>query len=220
MGWKLSELELDQIAVWPAGAKFLFLALVTLLLCLSGSYFFLADPWGLWQQMRAQETELKRTFMHKKQAAAQLPTYQHQLARLEQQVASAQQQLPHQRQAANLLTELSALADKNGLVLTGFQWQAERTRADARELPLQLNLRGDYHQLGHFVARVSALPRLVVIERLDIRRLEAEQGQTLYNKAVSSRSFNAPAEPTAPQLTMSLLATAYVYSADERSVDP
>ncbi|MGO4999487.1 type 4a pilus biogenesis protein PilO [Oceanisphaera sp. W20_SRM_FM3] len=220
MSWQLNELELDQIAVWPSGAKFLLLALVALLLCLSGSYFFLAEPWGQWQQMRAQEAELKRTFIHKTQAAAHLSTYQHQLARLEQQVTRAQQQLPQQRQAANLLNELSALADENGLVLAGFQWQAERTRAEARELPLQLNLQGDYHQLGHFVAQVSALPRLVVIERLDIRRLNAWQDPSGHNKATRPRSFNGPAESTAAELTMSLLATAYVYPAEERSLEP
>ncbi|ART81962.1 hypothetical protein CBP31_04395 [Oceanisphaera profunda] len=211
MSWTLHELELEQVALWPSSAKWLLLGLVSALLCLSGGYFYLNEHWVQWQQALQQEAELKRTFHHKAQLAASLPAYQQQLLELEQQVASAMQQLPNQRQAATLLKDLSTLAKTHGLVLSGFQWQAERPLALATELPLQLHLQGDYHQLGQFAAEVSALPRVVVIDSLEIRRATIKPAV-----ADSGVEFN----PAHERLNMSVLATAYVYANREEGGSP
>lgn len=204
MSWNVQELELAELAVWPAAAKLQLLAVVAALLILSGSYFLLVEPWRLWQQTKEQEVQLERAFIHKRQLTANLPLYQQQLAQLNQQLNTSRQQLPELRQAAELLNELSALAEANGLLLNSVQWQAERALEQTTQLPLQLHLQGDYHQLGQFVGQISALPRLVVIERLEIHVAPAA--------LPDNRSLTAPPEQ---RLNMTLLAAAFIYPAHE-----
>lgn len=199
MSWSLQELELAEVAIWPAAAKWLLLIVAALMLGLSGSYFFIAEPWRLWQQAKQQEVALVRTLIHKQQLAASLPVYQQQQAQLDQQLALVNLQLPEQRQAANLLKELSVLAQRNKLRLVSFQWQAERIFDPVIQLPLQLNVQGSYHQLGEFVAQISALSRLVVIENLEIH----------LPPAISSQE-SADAQ-TDMLLNVNLLAVAFVY---------
>ena len=208
MSWSFQELELEHIALWPAGAKLLLLALVLGLLCLTGGYFFIGEHWMQWQQGRQQEAELKLTFNHKTQLAASLPSYQQQVGLQQLQLAIALEQLPNQRQAAQLLGDLSRMAEFNGLNLTGFKWLAERPLVQATELPLQLTLEGDYHQLGQFMAHMLELPRLVIIDGLELRRSPIKSA-TANNKAVlnSRGQFKQQDEP----LNISLSATAYVY---------
>lgn len=201
MSWNVQELELTELAVWPTAAKLLLLAVVAALLMLSGSYFFIVEPWRHWQQAREQEAQLKRTFIHKRQLTANVPLYQQQLAQLEQQLSLSRQQLPELRQAADLLNELSALAQANGLLLVSVQWQAERTLKETIQLPLQLHLQGDYHQLGQFVGQVSALPRLVMIERLEIHSAPAAVSNDGTQKNKPERRLN-----------MTLVAAAFMYS--------
>ena len=206
MSWRLQELELSQVALWPRSAQLLLLGFVCGLVCIAGGYFFLSQPWAQWQDARHQAQTLKLDFEHKAQLAAALPAYQQQALKQKQQLAALAQQLPSQRQAAPLLDDLTALASRNGLSVSGFQWQTERAQDQLTELPLLLNLRGDYHQLGLFVAQVAALPRIVVIERLEIRRAAAPSAK---EPAVSQ-----------PALLISLMATAYVYhSAEGKEAD-
>lgn len=231
MSWRIQELELEQIALWPRSAKLLLFACSVALLAIVGSYFFIAEHWRLWQQGRAEEVQLKRTFEHKAGLAARWPTYQQQLTGHEQALAIMQQQIPEQRDTAPLLSMFSALAQDNGLRLTDFQWQAERPRAQARELPLQLTLEGGYHQLGLFVAQVSALPRLVVIDNFMLTRANAHSNS---QSPLSSQpvAYLPPAlelkpelklEPklkhelnqAEPLLIMRLTALAYVYQPAE-----
>lgn len=237
MSWRVQELELEQIALWPLGAKLLLLVLVSGLLWLSGGYFFIAEPWDLWRQGLQQEAELKLTFKHKAMLAASLVDYQQQVAAQERQVSIALTQLPKLRHGAQLLGELSGLARQHGLQLTGFKWQAERPLIPATELPLQLTLVGDYHHLGQFVAQVSNLPRLVIIHGFELRRSAPanEHSAAVVSKAVVDKALvdKTAVDNTVPDntvlnktvldkearpLQMSVAASAYLLADDEEEV--
>ncbi|WP_417614140.1 type 4a pilus biogenesis protein PilO [Oceanisphaera sp.] len=200
MNWSLHELDLELVEQWPATARIMLFVLLSGVLCLAGGYVFLADHWTQWQQSRQQEIELKRIFIQKSQMAASLPAYQHQVEQLQEQLQTGLQQLPSQRDAARVLKDLSELAERNGLSLGGFQWEAEQQLDLATELPLRIKARGQYHQLGHFIAQVSALPRIVIIDGIELTR---------------------PDTPiSAEGLHMTLLAKTYAYRAGEASTTP
>lgn len=194
------ELELEHVEQWPATAKVTLFALLSGVLCLAGGYFFLADSWNQWQLSQQQELELKRSFTQKAQMAASLPAYQHQVEQLQQQLHTVLQQLPNQRDAARVLNDISDLAERNNLSLGGFQWEAEQELAFATELPIRIRVQGRYHQLGHFIAQVSALPRIVIIDSVELTRPDTH--------------------PPPQWLNMELLAKTYAYRAGEVSTEP
>lgn len=200
MSWSFHELEFEQVEQWPAGAKTVLFVLVAGVLSLVGGYLFLVDSWSQWQQSQQQEGELKRILMQKARMAANLPAYQHQTEQLHQQLQTLLKQLPSKRETAQLLNNISALAERNQLKLAGIQWQTEQQLTFATELPMRIQAQGTYHQLGHFIAQVSALPRIVIIDSVEL---------ALPDTLATSQWLN-----------MELLAKTYVYQAEEVSTAP
>lgn len=200
MSWSFHELEFEQVEQWPVAAKTMLFALVAGIVCLVGGYLFLADDWARWQQSQQQEEELKRILMQKARMAANLPGEQHHTEQLHQQLQTLLTQLPSKRETARILNDISVLAEHNQLKLAGFQWQAEQQLAFASELPMRIQVQGSYHQLGHFIAQISALPRMVIIDSVEL---------ALPDTLVAS-----------PWLNMELLAKTYVYQAEEVSTAP
>lgn len=200
MSWSFHELEFEQVEQWPVVAKTVLFVLVAGVLSLVGGYLFLVDSWSQWQQSQQQEGELKRILMQKARMAANLPAYQHQTEQLHQQLQTLLKQLPSKRETAQLLNNISALAERNQLKLAGIQWQTEQQLTFATELPMRIQAQGTYHQLGHFIAQVSALPRIVIIDSVEL---------ALPDTLATSQWLN-----------MELLAKTYVYQAEEVSTAP
>lgn len=210
MDWSFSELELDQVEQWPATAKIILFVLLSGTLCLAGGYFFVADHWAQWQQDKRQETELKRIFVQKSQMAASLPAYQQQIDQLLKQQNALLQQLPGKRGAAKVLHDISQLAERNDIKIASVRWEKEQplqmtnetaaTKLTPTKLSLRINTQGQYHQLGQFIAHLSALPRIVVIDSLELSRP---------NTNVFSQ-----------QLSMELLANTYTYPVGEAVTTP
>lgn len=196
MSWSLHELELEHIEQWPTTAKALLLVLLSAILCMVGGYFFISDTWGEWQKSQQQEQDLTRIFTQKAHLAASLPAYQQQNIQLQQQLNDIQQQLPSQRDTPQVLHSLSRMAQRSAVELKGVEWQAERPLDVATALPLLLQVEGNYHQLGHFVAQVSALSRIIVIEHLEITRSKHRQDllsmQLLANTYIHQQSEVEP----------------------------
>ncbi|GGB50929.1 pilus biosynthesis protein PilO [Oceanisphaera marina] len=200
MSWSFHELEFEQVEQWPAAAKSILFVLVSGILCLAGGYVFLVDDWSRWQQSQQQEGELKRTLMQKARMAANLPAYHYQTEQLHQQLQTLLTHLPSKRETARILNDISALAERNQLKLAGFQWQTEQPLAFATELPMRIQAQGTYHQLGHFIAQLSALPDIVIIDSVEL---------ALPDTLATSQGLN-----------MELLAKTYVYQTEEVFTEP
>lgn len=169
MSWRFRELELEELITWPVGAKLVFLGVLAGLIYLLSGYFLATQPWRDWQAAKIAEQQLKASLHSQIVGAARLENAPRSGEAIQQQLSQLQQALPPHRQAAHLLEEMSLLAEQEGLILQEFQWQAEREQAQVTELPLQLNVVGNYRQLAQFVAQLLALPRLVSIKQLEIR---------------------------------------------------
>ncbi|MFD1008107.1 type IV pilus inner membrane component PilO [Oceanisphaera ostreae] len=209
MGWAFSELEIEQVDQWPVTAKIMLFIMLSAGLCLAGGYFMVADHWAQWQQGKLQEAELKGIFAQKSQMAASLPAYQQQIEQLQQQQHRLLDQLPSKRDAAKVLHDISELAERNGINLASVRWEKEQQlllsgESAVKHFPTELSLRikaqGQYHQLGQFIAHLSALPRIVIIDSLELSR---PNGDVL-----------------SPQLSMELLANTYTYPTEEVVTTP
>lgn len=210
MDWSWSELELEHIEQWPVTAKVMLFAMLSGMLCLASGYFMIAEHWSQWQQAQQQEGELQRVFIQKSQIAASLPAYQQQTAQQQVQLDALLQRLPIERNTAKMLHDVSKLAGRNGIKIDSLQWENARQRelssedqqrgVLSTELPLRLKAQGQYHQLGQFIAELSALPRIITIDTLE----------------VALPSVDAPTQ----QLTIDLLAKTYTYSAKVEASRP
>jgi len=77
-------------------------------------------------------------------------------------------QLPGKTEIADLLVDITQTGLASGLEFDLFKPAAESKREFYAELPITLEVKGDYHQLGAFVSGVAALPRIVTIHNISV----------------------------------------------------
>jgi type IV pilus assembly protein PilO len=99
-----------------------------------------------------------------------LPGSKLQLSELQAELNAQLRKLPNTLEIAGLLDDISFIATDNGLRLERINWEAEKPSEFYTELPMRIIVSGDYHQLGHFVADVAALPRIVIIDNFSLSR--------------------------------------------------
>jgi len=73
-------------------------------------------------------------------------------------------QLPNTHEVASLLDDISFIATDNGLKLNRINWEPEVKHEFSTELPMRIEVVGNYHQIGKFTADMAALPRIVILD--------------------------------------------------------
>src|SRR5688500_10092013 len=129
--------------------------------------------------------------------ARQLPEFRSGVTELQAQLDRLRAVLPEERDVADLLRRVQAMATQSNLTIQGFTPQAVTTRELHAEWPIGLQLEGTYHDLGAFLERVSKFPRIINVNGITIRsRPDAGAGPTI-TAACTATTFVLidPAEP-------------------------
>ncbi|AKH21184.1 type 4a pilus biogenesis protein PilO [Sedimenticola thiotaurini] len=165
---ELNELDLNNIGNWPTPVK----GLVILLLCVAvavGWYYFNTEDQLLnLETAEKKELALRTEFESKQAKAVNLEKYKKQLEEMKQSFGAMLRQLPNKTEVADLLVDVSQTGLASGLEFELFEPQEEVPREFYAELPIQLRVFGDYHELGNFISGLAALPRIVTIHDVSV----------------------------------------------------
>jgi len=171
MNLELDQLDLSNVARWPAAAR------AVVILFLMGGVIFL----GYWfhtkeqllqlEKAEQQEGDLRVIFEKKAQQAANLEAYEKQLEEMRESFGAMLRQLPNKTEVAELLVDVSQTGLASGLEFELFQPLAENPREFYAELPISIRVIGEYHEFGNFVSGVAALPRIVTLHNINISRI-------------------------------------------------
>jgi type IV pilus assembly protein PilO len=91
------------------------------------------------------------------------------LAEVEARFKQATIQLPEQKEIPELLRQVSNLGRDSGLEITLFRQQPERLQDLYAEVPVEVSVRGSYHQIALFFEKVRHLDRIVNITDIAIK---------------------------------------------------
>ncbi|WP_024871409.1 type 4a pilus biogenesis protein PilO [Tolumonas lignilytica] len=174
---ELNELDINDIASWPVFAKSILIAFVCILIGAVGYYALISDSIKKLDQTRQQEIDLKSQFEIRAAQASSLNAYRQQMVQLEDMLKSQLKQLPDKTEVAGLLDDISYIATNNGLKLLRINWEPEVKKEFYTELPMRIDIEGQYDQLGQFSADIAALPRIVLLGSFTINK-ETKQGNT------------------------------------------
>ncbi len=159
----LNELDFNNIGSWPAPVK----AFIILLLCVGlgvGWYYMNTEEQLLnLETVEKKELALKTEFERKQAKAVNLEKYRKQLEEMKQSFGAMLRQLPNKTEVADLLVDVSQTGLASGLEFELFDPQEEVPREFYAELPIQIRVFGNYHELGEFISGLAALPRIVTI---------------------------------------------------------
>ena len=184
----LNELDINDIASWPVLAKSILIAFVCALIGGAGYYMLIADSIKQLDQTKQQEIELKSQFEVRASQASSLTAYREQMIQLEEMLKNQLKQLPNKNEVAGLLDDISYIATNNGLKLLRINWEPEIKKEFYTELPMRIDLSGQYNQLGQFSADIAALPRIVLLGSFTVNK-EAKDGAGNLIMSVQAKTY-------------------------------
>lgn len=161
-------LDINNIGSWPVWVRGVTIALVCLAVLVVGYMVVIKPELDRLSAAESKEFSLKGEFELKQSKAANLDQYQEQMKEIERSFGTLLRQLPSKTEVADLLSEISSIGAANGLEFKLFQPEKEQPLEFYAELPIQLELVGEYHQFGRFVSDVARLPRIVTLHDFKI----------------------------------------------------
>ena len=194
----LNKIDFNNLGSAPPIAKG-FLILVTCLLVVFAAWYFVISPqWDVLEAAEKQEMAKRNEFEEKQRKAANLGAYRQQMQQMQEAFKDLLRQLPKSTEVPGLIDEISYAASGSGLYSNKLEKEADVRREFYIETPIVISVTGGYHQIGEFISKVSALPRIVTIHDF-----------TLKTTAKAGDIENSDS------LTLDLIAKTYRYEAEE-----
>lgn len=191
----LRSLDTSDPGRWPLPFRVGAVGIVFVAVVAIGVYMFVVkEEMPLLERAQQEEQELRGTFEDRQRKAANFDAYRAQLADIERDFGAMLRQLPGKTEVPNLLVDISQTGLGAGLEEQLFQPTGEIQKDFYAELPIRLRYTGDYHELGNFVSGIAALPRIVTLHDITIKR---------------------SAEDTPNELTLDVTAKTYRYLDEE-----
>jgi type IV pilus assembly protein PilO len=171
---ELNELDFSNIGDWPLPVKLVIVLVVMALVGVGWYYLITQDQLTQLARVEKQEKGLRAEFEKKQAKAANLEAYKRQLEEMKQSFGAMLRQLPNQTEVPELLVDVSQTGLAAGLEFELFRPMGEVPKDFYAELPIQLRVRGEYHEFGEFISGLAALPRIVTIHNVDISGVGSE----------------------------------------------
>ncbi|NOR40260.1 MAG: type 4a pilus biogenesis protein PilO [Gammaproteobacteria bacterium] len=169
MNLDINDLDLTNVARWPAAARAVVILFLMGGVIFLGYWFHTKDQLVDLQSAEQHETDLRVLFEKKAQQAANLEAYEKQLEEMRESFGAMLRQLPNKTEVADLLVDVSQTGLASGLEFELFQPQGENPKEFYAELPISIQVIGNYHEFGAFVSGVAALPRIVTLHDVEIK---------------------------------------------------
>jgi len=189
----LNDLDVNNIGSWPAPVKAIIMLLVFLLVLGGGYYLTLTAKLDTLERAELKEADLKKEYEQKSADAANLDAYRLQKAAMEKNFGALLRQLPSDTEVPGLLDDITRTALDNELTIQSIALQDEHRTEFYVELPIDIVVEGNYHNIGAFISGVANLSRIV----------------TLHDFVL------APQDQSPDNLRMTILAKTYRYLEEE-----
>lgn len=160
---------LDNLLERPASHKIGILA-VTIILITALYYSFLHVPQSDALAKLADSVEIARNEkMIKTQKSLNLMRLRKDLQQLDAELKTAFAQLPDKREIAELLSGISAKAQEMGLDVLLFRPRPETYQDFYAEVPVDITVKGNFHNTVSFFDEVGRLSRLINIDNIGFK---------------------------------------------------
>jgi len=183
-----NNIDLKNAGSLPIAVKMVLLGILALLLLVAGYFILWRPAIEDYNQAEAKEQELRQTFLTKKSEAVKIEAYRQQMVDIEKTFGALLKQLPDRSEMDGLLTDINQSGLGRGLEFELFKPGQEVVADFYAEMPIQLKVLGNYHDIGAFATDVSRLSRIVTLNDLSIVPLQKDVkggGGTLVLEAIA-----------------------------------
>jgi type IV pilus assembly protein PilO len=160
----------------------------TVIFCLIGGGFIYLSYWPKYERINKMNSELEKLEAKLKTAmknAADLDKFKAKMSEAESQFQMAMKKLPEKEEIPSLLASISNSGQQVGLEFQLFEPKPEKKKEFYAEIPVVINVRGDYHNTALFFDQVARLPRIVTIENIQMSPIKGNSSRDLSTKCMA-----------------------------------
>ncbi|CAE6889412.1 assembly protein PilO [Vibrio sp. B1REV9] len=168
------DLDVDEMLEWPIQAQTVAILIFIFALQIVGYWFYLKPENQRLNDLVQKEQSLRTEFQIKANRAAALPQLQSQVDELTSRYEQLLLQLPAEKELATMLASINQLGIDSNLKFTRMDWGQKQVEHFFYRLPLELELTGDFHDIGRFTQAMAALPRIIVFQDVIWQRVSQE----------------------------------------------
>lgn len=173
----------------PMPVKLVLLCLLFSLLVVLGYWFLWSDQITEIDQAKAKEQELRQTFLAKKAQAVKVEAYKQQMIDIEKTFGALLKQLPDKSQMDGLLTDINQAGLGRGLEFDLFKPGQETVADFYAEMPIQIKIKGNYHDIGAFATDISKLSRIVTLNNLSIAPINKDAKDSVLTMEAVAKTY-------------------------------
>lgn len=157
-------LDFKQPGNWPWPFKAGAFIIIFVVIQIAGWFIFWDAQNAAIEKGRADVAKQKEVFLEKKRLAVNLDAYKQQRAEIEQAFGALLKQLPNKSEMDALLIDINQAGLGRGLAFDLFRpAEKENFTEFYAELPVNIKVTGNYHDLGAFASDVAKMPRIVLL---------------------------------------------------------
>ncbi len=138
------------------------------------------------ERVQGEEQQLRTDWTSKKRLAVNLDQYRRQLDEIDRQFGTLLKQLPNRAEMDSLLAEINQAGLGRGLQFDLFKPGPDQVRDFYAEMPIDVTILGEYHDLGAFASDVAKMPRIVTLNNIAMEN-QQDGGLKFTAKAVTYR---------------------------------
>jgi type IV pilus assembly protein PilO len=128
----------------------------------------------------------------------QLAKHQAEMKETELLFRAASLLLPEKKEIPSLLTNISGLGTNSGLEFLSFKPVNETPKTFYAEIPVNITVRGPYHNVGEFLNKISKLPRIVTVSEIGMGSPTQSGNEMLLNTTFNLVTYRFIEPPAAP----------------------
>jgi type IV pilus assembly protein PilO len=158
------------------------IAILLLLIPILLFYFLFFQPNATKiSSLKKQKDGLEKEIVSLRAQQNNLPKLQRELAETEKIFNEAAVLLPKEKEIPQLLKDISALGQEADLEFITFKPLPDVPKDFYAEIPISINVRGPYHNMGSFLDKVSKLGRIVTVSNINMTAPTRDKEEMLLN---------------------------------------
>ncbi len=180
---------LDRILALPLNQRLLLYSGIAILIVLSYAFLFYMPRSAQIAQNRERSQTLEQTKTQLQAALKDPQKTKEEVEEVEGRFNQAKAQLPEQKEIPELLKQVSNLGRDSGLDVVLFRQKPEVAQDLYAEVPVEMAVRGHYHQVVLFFDKVRSLNRIVTISDTTMKNPQLVGGQMQVDASFSATTY-------------------------------
>ncbi|MCK5516474.1 MAG: type 4a pilus biogenesis protein PilO [Desulfobulbaceae bacterium] len=150
------------------------------------------------KKMEGKKISLAAEVAKAEKVARNLKKYEDELVEAQKHFEAIAVVLPKSKEIPNLLRNISDLGKGAGLDFVSFQPGGEKPKDFYAEIPVNISIRGPYHNVGYFLDQVSKLDRIVTANNIKLGSPKKVGNEMILSSSCSLLTYRYTGKSLAP----------------------